>query len=239
VICVSGSERELALRHRIAPAGRLAVVENGIDPRPFVAAAGGGGAVLAEMERSRPVVGFVGRLAPQKGPDLLVEAMALLRAAGVEASCVVVGEGEARPALAAQVARHGLGGCVTLAGYRPDIPPVLAALDVLVLPSRYEGLPYTLLEAMAAGCAVVASDVGGNRDLLVDGETGLLVPAGDAPALAEALRAMLAPGGEALRARLGRAAQAAALARPTAGEMVRQTLALYRAILAGRGEATG
>jgi glycosyltransferase involved in cell wall biosynthesis len=238
LICVGRSERELALRHCIAPAGALALVENGIDPAPFVAAARDGARPLDDLDLSRPLVGFVGRLAPQKGLDVLIEALRLLVEAGVEASCVLVGEGEARAALAARVARYGLDGYVRFAGYRDDVPQVLAGLDVFVLPSRYEALPYSLMEAMAAGRAVVASDAGGNRDLVVDGETGLLVPAGDPRALADALRGLLAaPGGEAGRARLGRAAQAAALARPAAAGMARRTLALYRAVLAESGAA--
>jgi glycosyltransferase involved in cell wall biosynthesis len=235
MICVGRSERELALRQRIVPERTLALVENGIDPAPFVAAARGGARPVASLDPSRPLIGFVGRLAPQKGLDVLIEALRLLVDGGVEASCVLVGEGEESARLAALVARRDLESRVQFAGYRDDIPQVLAELDVFVLPSRYEALPYSLLEAMAAGCAVVASDIGGNRDLLVDGETGLLVPAGDPHALAEVLGGLLAgPDAAARRAQLGRAAQAAAVARPTAAEMARETLALYRAVLAER-----
>jgi glycosyltransferase involved in cell wall biosynthesis len=106
---------------------------------------------------------------------------------------------------------------------------VLAALDVFVLPSLYEGMPYTLMEAMASGRAVVATDVVGNRDLVRHGETGMLVPARNARALAGTTLGLLSAADE--RERLGKAAFAAARRRATPDQMAQQVVDLYAGIL--------
>jgi glycosyltransferase involved in cell wall biosynthesis len=116
-----------------------------------------------------------------------------------------------------------------LTGFRTDIPQVLAALDVFVLPSLYEGMPYTLMEAMAAGRAVVATDVAGNRDLVRHEETGLLVPPGQADRLASAILRLVSAPDE--RARLGQAALAAAKVRTTPDQMAQQVMELYVSVL--------
>ena len=210
------------------------VAEIAIDPTPYLAAR-----PPADLERAvgRPLVGFVGRLAPQKGVRYLLQAAGLARAAGAEFHLLLVGEGDEEPALRALIGRLGLNDRVTLAGYRPDVPQVLAALDLFVLPSLYEGLPLTLLEAMAVGRPVIATDVPGNRDPIRHGETGWLVPSRDPAALAAALGALLADPGE--RERLGRNARAAALARPTVADQVKQIAGLYREVLARKGGLPG
>lgn len=137
------------------------------------------------------LVGTVGRLQAIKDQINLVRAFAhwLERdtAARERARLVIVGEGPLRPGVEQAVAEAGLGGKVWLAGERSDIPQLLGALDCFVLPSRAEGISNTLLEAMASGVPVVATDVGGNGELVADGETGLLVPPENPAALAEGL----------------------------------------------------
>ncbi len=244
VICVSPSELAAARRAGIVPAERLVLIENAIEAGDF-APAGDTAAVKSALpalaarpgrelaDPRRPLVGFVGRLAPQKGVLCLVAAAQQVVKARPEAQFLLVGEGELEAALRRRVAQLGLEEHVWLAGYRSDVPRVLAALDVFTLPSRYEGLPYTLMEAMAAGRAVVATDVTGNRDLVRDGETGRLVPPDDAQALAEAVVELLAAPEE--RARLGRNALAAAQARPTPAEMAGRVVDLYHALLEEKG----
>ncbi len=138
----------------------------------------------------RPLVGAVGRLVPGKGGDVLLRALA-----GVDADCVVVGDGPQREALERLAADLGVGHRVAFAGWRPDARDLVAGLDVLAVPSREDGSPLVVFEAMGAGVPVVASRVGGVPDQVVDGRDGLLVPPGEPAALATALtRVLTEPG---------------------------------------------
>jgi glycosyltransferase involved in cell wall biosynthesis len=151
------------------------------------------------------LVGCVGRLVELKNHALLVDALPGLLAAHPALHAVIVGDGPLQGALQARIDDAGLGARVKLAGARADVQALLPALDVFVLPSRTEGLSIALLEACAAGLAVVATDVGGNPEIVADGRTGRLVPSDDLPALQSALHALLQDAGE--RARLGSAAR--------------------------------
>lgn len=140
------------------------------------------------LAQGRPLVLALARLVAQKGLDTLIEAAALVP----EATFAIAGEGPLRPALEAQIARLGIGARVQLLGFRSETAELLEACDLLVLPSQYEGLPLALLEAMAAAKPVIASAIGGNDEAVVHGTTGILVPPGDVPKLARAIRALLA-----------------------------------------------
>jgi glycosyltransferase involved in cell wall biosynthesis len=243
LVCVSRSELALAQARCIAPPERLALIENTTDP---ARAAPGVDRIAAKerlgLDTERPVVGFTGRLTRQKGPQTLIRAAKLVHQAGGEAQYLVVGEGELEFALRRRVAEYGLEGQVGFVGYQRDIGPALAAMDIFVLPSLYEGLPYSLMEAMAAGRAVVATQVGGNRDLIQEGETGLLFPPGDEMALAHLLLRLLSDPDE--RSRLGGGAAAASRSRPRPEQMTEQVVALYRSVLDGKarqahGQARG
>ena len=142
-----------------------------------------------------------GRLHPVKGFDVLVRAMPLLPGVHV----VIAGEGTERAALVALASELGVGGRLHLPGWRGDIAALLAAADVLACPSRSEPLGNVVLEAFSAGCPVVASRAAGPLELIEPGETGLLMPVDDAPALAAAIAAVLAD--SALAARLADAAR--------------------------------
>ena len=133
---------------------------------------------------ARPVVLTLARLDRQKGLTTLLEAAELVP----EARFVVAGEGPERPMLEAQIRRLGLEHRVTLLGHRSDVPQLLAGCDLFVLPSLYEGLPVSILEAMAAEKPVVATAIGGTDEAVLHGSTGLLAPAGNAVALAAAIR---------------------------------------------------
>ena len=183
-----------AVRADGVPAGRVHTIPSGFDPALF---AGGGTDVFAGV--GRPRIGYVGRLAPQKRPDVLVEAFGLMRE---RAELVVVGDGPDRALVERAVAASPARERITLRGFVPHgaVPGVLAALDVLALPSAYEEMGSVLTEALAAGLPVVASDVGGIPTVVLDGGTGLLVPPLDPEALAAALDRVV--GDPALRARL-------------------------------------
>ena len=151
------------------------------------------------------VVGTVGRLTPVKDQQLLLRALAHLREncpqLGDRVRLVIVGEGPLHPVLTKMVERLSLQEVVWLAGDRDDVPGLLHAMDVFVLPSLGEGISNTVLEAMASGLPVIATAVGGNIELVEEGFNGSLIPAGDYQALSKALVALLNDDGE--RARQG------------------------------------
>jgi glycogen(starch) synthase len=175
-----------ALEEDGVPADRIHVVPSGFDPALFAAPTDDPFPAVPH-----PRVGYVGRLAEQKAPHLLVEAFGTVDR---EASLVVVGDGPLRPVVETAIAGSPARDRITLSGFVPHdrVPAVLRALDLLVLPSAYEEMGSVLVEAMACGVPVVASDVGGIPDIVVQGQTGLLVPAGDVAALATAIDELLA-----------------------------------------------
>lgn len=224
IICVSEHDRELAVQWNVAKPEKLALVHNGIDPRPFLE---GGGASLREALglKGSVVLTFVGRLAPQKDPLTLVEAVKTLP----DGVLLVVGDGELRPQVEKYVQEQGLEERVRLLGERSDVPGILAGSDIFVLSSRWEGLPYTIIEAMMAGLPVVSTKVGGVPELVEDGVTGFLVPPEDPPALAEALQVLLDD--PELRRRVGQAGRDKALREFTLDCMLRKTERVYEGVL--------
>lgn len=157
----------------------------------------------APDSRDHQAVLFVGRLVPQKDPHTLLDAWGELHPAGGQ-TLSIVGAGHLRGELESLARMRSLVG-VNFRGQRSDLADLYRRHGVFVLPSRGEGCPNALLEAMASGCAVVASAIGGIQDIVEDGVNGLLVPPGDPNALATALRRVLDD--SALRSRLGRAAR--------------------------------
>lgn len=174
----------------------------------------------------RPVVLTVARLDGQKGLKYLLEAAALVPGA----QFVLVGEGPERAELEAMVGELGLGERVRFLGYREDIPELLASCDLFVLPSLYEGLPLSVLEAMAAGRPVIATAIGGTDEIITNGHTGLLVPAASATALARAIRLLLA--NPTLAGHLALSGRAWVRERFSAARMARSVEAIYDQLLA-------
>jgi glycosyltransferase involved in cell wall biosynthesis len=169
------------------------------------------------------IVLAAGRLAAQKGFGLLLDAAARWSDIRPAPLLVIAGQGPLAAELQARAASLGL--TVRFAGYRPDVPALLAAADVFVLPSVWEGQALILQEALRAGVSVVATRVGGNPELTGE-DAAILVPPGDAPQLAEAVRAVLSD--PALAARLREAAAARARALPDEDAAVAAALAEYR-----------
>jgi glycosyltransferase involved in cell wall biosynthesis len=169
------------------------------------------------LEVDGPLVGNVARLAPQKDHRTLIEAARLVP----EAEFAIVGAGELRE----ELERQAEGLRVRFTGARDDVPELLASFDVFAFPSRFEGLCLAVIEAQAAGVPVVATPVGGIRETVVDGETGLLVPTGDAAALAAGIRRLLEdrPAAEAMAAEAKRRVRE----RYSIERMVAETLRLY------------
>lgn len=192
-ICVAERERATGLAARACQSDRTVVVHNAV---PLLA-------VRERSSRKTPVVLGVGRLKAPKDFSTLLQALARLQPGTYRAQ--IAGEGAERKGLELEARELGLADSVDFLGERRDIPDLLRGADVFVLPTRSEGLPMSVLEAMAAGLPVVASAVGGVPEL-VDSETGLLVPAGDAPELARAIDRLLRD--SELRERLGAAGRA-------------------------------
>ena len=178
----------LAKRARI-PQERLRLVPGGIDPERIRQAAPIERAKLG-LADDQAVLLWAGRLDPVKGLDHLIEAVGRV-AAKRDVHLLLAGDGPQRAALATLADRRQLAARVHFLGARDDIPALLQMADVFVFPSRTEGLPNALLEAMAACRAIVTTDVPGCRDLIRHDETGLVVPFGDPAALAGALMRLL------------------------------------------------
>jgi glycosyltransferase involved in cell wall biosynthesis len=188
LVAVSTSERtELARLACVAP-HKLVAVECGIDPAEVRRAAAA--PPPCALPRG-PLVVAVGRLSEQKNPLLLVRAAESCARAVPDAHFVWVGDGDLRPDVEDAIAKAGLRDRWTITGWLANPHPILSRASVFVLPSRYESFGYVTLEAMVLGRPVVATDVAGSRDLVVHGETGLLVREGDAEALAGAITTVL------------------------------------------------
>jgi glycosyltransferase involved in cell wall biosynthesis len=168
------------------PADKVIVIYNALPDAAFEVAAAE--QVPGLDERGRPVVLCVANLLSYKGHRFLVEAAALLRERGLAITLALAGDGPERPVLQAQAAERGVD--IRFLGPRTDVPHLLARADAVVLPSLTEGLSNAVMEAMAAGRPVVATDVGGTGELLRH-DRGILVPPGDAEALADGLQRLL------------------------------------------------
>jgi glycosyltransferase involved in cell wall biosynthesis len=213
---------------------RWTLLQNGIDTERFtVGAAGAAARAAVGLDRARPVVGTVGRLEDRKGHDQFLDAMRTLAATGNGSSPqgLIVGDGPLRAALEAHAAALGAGR-VRFTGTVADVRPLLAAMDVFVLPSWAEGMSNALMEAMAAGRPVVATAVGGNTEVVSDGKTGVLVPPGDPGAIARAVSDLLRDPERAMR--LGTAARDDVTRRFEARARVAELERLYEERLALR-----
>lgn len=228
-IAVSGSTRDFLVEQRHVPATKVRLIWNGAPLEEFGPPRPGRRAALRRelgLPDEAVVIGIVGRLSEQKGHRYLLDAFAALEAPA--ARLLVVGDGDRMDALAEQARVLRLGDRVVFAGHRTDIPDVLAALDVFCIASTYEGTPLALFEAMAAGRPIVSTAVDGCREVLVDGDTGLLVPPADPPGLAAALARVVHDAG--LRGRLADSARKASV-RYDIQECVRQMERLYDELL--------
>ena len=236
-ICVSRHERDFAVQSGLAPASRFVLIENGIGaPPPVPPSDAEKHRMELGLEPADLVVGAVGRFTPQKGYGYLV-----LAAEGVvkrfpNAKFILVGDGETREAIESMAARLRLRSHFVFTGAREDALSLYPLFDLFVLPSLWESLPYALLEAMAAGRAIIATQVGGIPEAIAHGQTGCLVPPKDPAALAQAMIELLP--NEPRRQALGSAAREVVHSRYGLDRMVRLTETLYTETLdakAGRG----
>lgn len=221
IVAVSVAERDAGLQAGVGKPSQYRVIHNGIDVHRFAAApAPADGRVL-----------FVGRLAHQKRPDVAIRAFADVLRRHPHARLDLVADGPLREDVEELVAARGLTDAVRFLGGRQNVPELLAQAHCTLLTSDYEGLPLTVLESMAARVPVVATSVGGVPELVVDGQTGLLVPPGDPQAAGAAIDRLF--GDPALARRLGDAGRELVRSRYSRERMVAEATTLYDAVAAG------
>ncbi|HVU10196.1 MAG TPA: glycosyltransferase [Phototrophicaceae bacterium] len=228
ITLTEGLKRELADEYHVTRADHITVLPLGLDLVPFAATIRKNGSFrrLHTLPEDAPLVGIVGRLVPVKNHDLFLRAAARVRQQVPTARFVIVGDGELRDQLEAQVDALGLREAVVFTGWQRDVAPIYADLDVLVISSVNEGTPVSVIEALSARCPVVASAVGGLPDLLDQGALGKLVPSNDEIALAEAIIETIVNPPD------GSAAQAFVLDRYGIDRLVADLDQLYRGLLA-------
>jgi glycosyltransferase involved in cell wall biosynthesis len=227
-IAVSQAMADEMTRDRVVPLRKVRVVRNSVPTQLLESPVDPALRVMLSGGSDRPVVLTLARLFLRKGLGTLLDAAVLVP----EAAFAIAGEGEDRPVLEARIRELGLQQRVRLLGQRNDIPGLLASSDVFVLPSMREGLPISVLEAMAANRPVIATAIPGTTEIVTAEETGLLFPVGEARLLAEALRRLLADPG--LGHRLTRAARIRVQEEFSAELMTRQVERIYEEAL-GRG----
>lgn len=188
LICVGETFRRHVAGWGIGSEAKLVTIYSGLDFGALVP-----GRTVAETKRALaledawPIVGSVGRLTEAKALHYLIEAVAGLREKYTRIRLVIVGDGPLRPALEAAAQRFGGAAAVTFVGERNDVADLLSAFDIYAMSSRWEGVGRAMTEAMLSGLPVVATDVGGVTELVVDGRTGLVIPPGNPAALAAAI----------------------------------------------------
>lgn len=205
---------------------KLRVIHSGVDPEPFrnIPIAGG--------DRSAVVIGTAAVLEERKGLRFLLEAAAELKRQGHRLQFRIAGEGSQREKLERLAETLGVKEEVALLGFVADMPAFFSSIDIFVLPSLYEGLGVAALEAMAAARPVIASDVGGLRELVADGETGLRAAPGDSPSLARAISRLVSEP-ERIRA-MGEKGRARVEKYFTMEQMAKQNESYYYDLLEGR-----
>jgi glycosyltransferase involved in cell wall biosynthesis len=191
VIFVSQNDLQAAMRYKLCAPPQAKVIHNGIDAETIADAAAQAKEPAELKGRSRPVIGTVARLHYQKNIPTLLSAAAVLRRRFPGITVVIAGDGPERSSLEGICRRLGVEKNVFFLGERHDIPELLNVMQVFVLPSRWEGLPYALLEAGAAKKPVAAAAVDGIREVIESGRNGLLVPEGRPDDLAEAIQRLL------------------------------------------------
>ena len=208
---------------------RIAVIHSAV-PAPDKGADGAQLRRALDVGDSTPLVLSVGRLSREKAHSVLLEALVHPELEHVGAVIVIAGEGPERRPLKQLAKRLGIADRVHLVGHQPEIWPCYAAADAVALPSDSEGSPIALLEAMAAGKAVIAMRVGGIPEILDDGVTGLLVPPRHPAGMASALAAVLTE--RDMAARLGARASAAVQQRFSQDARATALMSLYQAVAA-------
>lgn len=228
IVAVSEAVKKDILRYDRIPAEKITVIRNGVDFERFIRADGKRVRGEYHIAQATLVIGTVSRLTAQKGHRNLLEAVSSLRSE-FPLKLLVVGDGPLRGELERHASRLGLADEVVFTGMRRDVPDLIAAMDIIVLPSLWEGLPNVLLEAFASGRSVIASDIPPFREVIVSPKLGILVPPEDNNALAESIRRLVRD--SPLREAMGRAAAEKAASCFSIKKTVSTYTALFEEIL--------
>jgi glycosyltransferase involved in cell wall biosynthesis len=234
LVAVSVGTREYLMREERVPPEKIEIIPNAIE-WPQQVAPPQVEAVKREFggKGRFPLLGTVARLTPQKGLSYLLEAISILVARFPGLFCVIVGDGPLRVELEALAVRLGLENHVRFCGLRRDVRAIFQSLDLFVLPSLFEGLPLSLLEAMASGAPVVATHVAGIDEVIEDGANGRLAPPADAHALAAAITELL--DNEALAQGLAQQGQTTVRQRYAIGAVSKEYERVYGELLQAKG----
>ncbi len=235
LVAVSPEVRDELVGLGVAPASRFAVIRLGVDISERMAGASDGAALRESLgiPPDRFCVGWVARMTAVKQPEDVLGTLRALRNRGVDAALILIGDGPERDGMEERAKQLGLVEGVHFVGFQNNVGPWFHAFDVLLLPSRSEGTPVSVIETLASGRPVVATDVGGTRDVVDEGVSGFLVPFGDVEAGAERLERLARD--RALRDRMGSAGQARTLERYRVPRLVEDIDRLYRALLQSKG----
>jgi glycosyltransferase involved in cell wall biosynthesis len=234
-VCVSEAVARFSSLTGGLSSAKVSVIPNGVDFARFQQAVPLKRTDLGIPDAAPLLVG-VGRLDPQKGWETLIDALPAVWSEVPETRLLIAGDGPERSALQSRIETVDPRARIRLLGYRDDVPRLLKTANLLVAPSRWEGLPNAVLEAMAAGCPIVASSAEGVTELLTHDRHGLVVPIGDTRALAEAILRLVTKPDEAKR--LGAAAAERARLEFTWDRVASAYEDLYRRLLAARSTAS-
>ena len=237
VVAISGAIRDVLAEQGVPP-GKISLVHSAVDasdwPHPEDAAARD---AEFDLPAGVPAGAMVAQFVPRKGHWVLMHALGILKVRGHTPNVVLFGRGPTRERVAALAEAAGVHGQIRFAGFRDDLHRWLGSFDFCVHPALKEGLGVAALEAGAAGIPVVGARAGGIPEVVVDGETGLLCPAGDAGALAAAIERLL---GDPEAAReMGKRARARVESRFSVDAMVEGNLKVYREVVAARRRTAG
>lgn len=232
IIVVSEYDKKKGLTKRIGTSSKYCIIRYGVDQREFENKDLGLRGELG-IESNDLVVGMVACFKPQKSPLDFIEAARRVSKTNPKTRFLLVGDGILRKEIEARITKLGLSSNVMLIGWRRDIPRILSLIDIFVLSSLWEGVPISVLEAMAASKPVVATHTGGIEEVITDGVNGYLVPARDALRLSERITALL--GDVSLREQIGQNARRSLKNRFGLEQMQKDTSALYEEILNGKG----
>jgi glycosyltransferase involved in cell wall biosynthesis len=229
VVAVSEEVKNEILRYDRVPEHKIAVIHNGVDRERFINIDAQSIRSEFHIPLSAPVVGTVGRFFPQKGQKYLLDAIAQLRNKLPSIVVLMVGDGPLKDELENHAKNLGIQRNVMFTGIRRDIPALLAAMDVFVFPSLWEGFGNALIEAMAAGKPIVATDIPPVREIMNSEKLGIIVPPANPEAIATSLELLLSD--KTFAQDLGNSAQEKAFSSFTIDNTVQRYRSLYKSIL--------
>jgi len=234
VISISQSNVEYLNRGNNIPLSRIVVIHNGVNIADLDRATPSQTRAKLGLKDSTFIFAIVGSLVERKGHAYLLDALARLRlSGGPESALLIVGEGEEKDALLRKCSDLGLSGSVFFLGHRDDVQGIMLDMDCLVVPSTMEGMPFVILEAMVASKSVIASKIYGIPEVILEGESGLLVPPRDVESLCAALSRLASSPG--LSREMGSAGRRRAETHFSVERMAGEVEHVYEAVLSGSG----